>query len=220
LNISADLFSQGFLWLTNGVAAAMLILALFFINWRVVIANSHIHHVFGLCTVLLMLAWSLRAGISDGLGIHLFLITAVHLLMGWQLAIWVAALAISGTIALDLEAPEGFGVNMLVSVIVPLLTNYIVWRMHDRSNANHPFSFIFMVATLGGAISVFSSGACMTLILWGQNIYAFDQIVNEFWVFIPLIAAPEATINGMLISILIFNYPEWVRLFDEDRYFA
>lgn len=218
MNISADLFGSGFIWLANGLAIAALVLALFFIHWRAIIEDARVQHVIGFCTVILMIAWSLRAGISDGLGIHFFLITAVHLLMGWQLAIWVAALAIIGTIVLGLESLEGFGVNMLVSVIVPLLTNYTVWRIHDRSSATHPFSFIFLVAFLGGAVSVLASGAVMSILLWSQGIYSFEQISNEFWVFIPLIAAPEATINGMIISILIFNHPEWVRLFDQDRY--
>ena len=218
MNISADLFSDGFIWFANALAIAALVLALFFIHWRAIAEDSRVQHVIGFCTMVLMIAWSLRAGISDGLGIHFFLVTAVHLLMGWQLAIWVAALAIGGTVVLGLESIEGFGINMLVSVIVPLLTNYCIWLAHDRSKATHPFSFIFLVAFLGGAISVIASGMVMTTILWTQDIYSFEQIANEFWVFIPLIAFPEATINGMLISILIFNHPEWVRLFDQARY--
>lgn len=220
MNISADLFSSGLIWFTNALAISALILALFFIHWRAIIEDSRVQHIIGFCTIALMIAWPLRAGISDGLGIHFFLITAVHLLMGWQLAIWVAALAIIGTIILGQESPEGFGINMLVSVIVPLLTNYTVWRLHDRSNATHPFSFIFLVAFLGGAISVIASGLVMTLMLWTLGVYSFEQIANEFWVFIPLIAFPEATINGMIISILIFNHPQWVRLFDQNRYFG
>lgn len=218
MNISADLFSGGFIWFANILAFAALVLALFFIHWRAIIEDSRVQHVIGFCTIVLMIAWSLRAGISDGLGIHFFLITAVHLLMGWQLAIWVAALAITGTIILGMESPEGFGINMLVSVIVPLLTNYCIWRLHDRSNATHPFSFIFLVAFLGGAVSVITSGLVMTMMLWIQGIYSIEQISNEFWVFMPLIAFPEATINGMIISILIFNHPAWVRLFDQNRY--
>ena len=220
MNISADLFSNGFIWFTNILAFAALALAVFFIHWKAILHDTRVQHVIGFCTVALMFIWSLRAGISDGLGIHFFLITVVHLLMGWQLAIWVAALAISGTIGLGLESPEGFGINMLVSVLIPLLTNYCVWLAHDRSKSTHPFSFIFLVAFLGGAASVITSGLMMTLILWSQSIYSFEQITNEFWVFIPLIAAPEATINGMLISILIFNHPEWVRLFDQNRYLS
>ena len=220
MNISADLFSSGLIWFTNALAISALILALFFIHWHAIVEDSRIQHIIGFCTIALMIAWSLRAGISDGLGIHFFLITAVHLLMGWQLAIWVAALAIIGTIILGQESPEGFGINMLVSVIVPLLTNYTIWRLHDRSKATHPFSFVFLVAFLGGAISVIASGLVMTLMLWTLGVYSFEQIANEFWVFIPLIAFPEATINGMIISILIFNHPQWVRLFDQNRYFG
>jgi uncharacterized membrane protein len=218
VNISADLFGDTFIWWSNLLVASVLILSLFFIHWKAIVSDSRIQHVLGFCSVSLMVAWSIRAGISDGLGIHFFLITAIHLLLGWQLAIWVACFALSGTILMGLESVEGFGINMLVSVIVPLLSNYIVWKVHDRSKATHPFSFVFLVAFLGGAMSVISSGLVMSTVLWVQNIYSLERIINEFWVFIPLIAAPEATINGMIISFLVFNHPEWVRLFDRKRY--
>lgn len=220
MNISPDLFSSAFIWFANIVVFAALVLSLFFIHWSALRQDTRIQHILGLCTVVLMVIWSIRAGISDGLGIHLFLITALHLLMGWQLAIWVACFAITGTILVGLESAEGFGVNMLVSVLIPLISNYCVWLAHHKSNAMHPFSFVFLVAFLGGALSVFASGIAMTAIVLIEGIYSFEQVVNEFWIFIPLIAFPEAFINGMLISILIFNHPEWVRLFDQQRYFG
>lgn len=220
MNISAELFSSEFSLLLNIFACAILLLALFFINWKQLFSTPSIQHVVGFCSIALLCVWLIRAGISEGLGIHFFLITAVHLLLGWQLAVWTAAFAMLGTIAAGAESFSGFGINMLVSVITPLLTNYCVWKLHDRSSLNNPFSFIFLVACLGAACSVVTGGLAMSLILLGNEIYPLDTIVNQFWIYVPLIALPEATINGLIITVLIVYVPEWVRLFDTKRYYG
>lgn len=204
----------------NALVAAILLLALAFINWKQLLSNACIQHVVGFCSITLLCVWLLRAGISEGLGIHFFLITTVHLLLGWQLAIWAAAFAMLGTIAAGAESLSGFGINMLVSVITPLLTNYCVWNLHDRSRQNNPFSFIFLVAFLGAACSVITGGIVMSVILIWSDIYALSTIINQFWIYAPLIALPEATINGLITTVLIVYVPEWVRLFDEKRYYG
>jgi len=220
MNISAGLFSELFLVAANIFVGAILILALFFVHWQQLLNNQRIQHLLGLCATSLFFGWMIRAGISDGLGIHFYLITAVHLLLGWQLAIWVACFAMLGTVLIGLESFSGFGVNMIVSVITPLLTNYVIWKLHDRSQMTNPFSFIFLVACLGAASSVFTGGLVMTALLAGAQVYPLETIVNEFWIYLPLIALPEATINGLIITVLIVYYPEWVRLFDEKRYYG
>lgn len=219
MNIGAELFSFYFCLAMNIFAGAVLALALFFIHWRALFHNTRLQHIIGLSAVSLLGVWMIRAGISDGLGIHFYLITALHLLLGWQIAIWVAAFAMLGTIAAGAESFAGFGINMLVSVITPLLTNYLVWSWHDRSTMTNPFSFIFLVAGLGAAASVFTGGLMMTTILVGNDIYSLDTVIDQFWIYLPLIALPEATINGLIITMLIVFYPEWVRLFNTERYF-
>lgn len=220
MNISPGLFSSDFTFLANLLSIAVLVLALFFIHWRALFDDTRIQHVLGLCSVSLMAGWMIRAGISDGLGIHFYLITALHLLLGWQLAIWVACAAMIGTIFAGVETWDGFGINMLVAVITPLLTNYVIWKLHDMSSNHNPFSFIFLVACLGAACSVVTGGLMMTAMLVSQEVYALKTVIEQFWIYLPLIALPEATINGLIITVLIVYHPEWVRLFDQKRYFG
>ena len=219
MNISPDLFDFNFTLYANILAILILCLACFFIDWRQLANNQLLQHIIGFSAVALLLVWLIRAGISDGLGIHFYLITALHLMLGWQLAIWVACFAMLGTIASGMETFAGFGINMLVSVVTPLLTNYTIWKLHDRSSLHNPFSFIFLVACLGAACSVITGGLVMTAILVLEDVYALETVIEQFWVFVPLIALPEATINGLIITGLIVFFPEWVRLFDQNRYF-
>ena len=220
MNISAGLFSGQLTIAFNCAAIAILALALRFVRWQILLSNAKLQHVFGFSFIVLMGIWLIRAGITDGLGIHFYLITALHLLLGWELAIWVAAFAMLGTIAAGAESLSGFGINMIVSVVTPLLTNYVVWKLHDRSNFNNPFSFIFLVACLGAALSVVSGGLVMTALLVLSGTYSLELTIEQFWVFVPLIALPEATINGLIITVLIVFAPEWVRLFDQKRYYG
>ena len=58
----------------------------------------------------------------------------------------------------------------------------------------------------------------MSAVMLMMDVYTFDRLVHEFWQYAPLIAFPEATINGIIITVLVVYYPEWVRLFDPAYY--
>ena len=60
----------------------------------------------------------------------------------------------------------------------------------------------------------------MTLIYWGSNTHSLSILIAEYWLFVPLIALPEATLNGILIAGLVVFKPEWVKLFDEQKYYG
>ncbi len=219
MNLSAALFSPGWYIGFNLMFAALLVLSLFFIHWQQLLRDTGLQHRLGIALVAVIIIWSMRAGISEGLGIHFFLITAVHLVFGWQLAIWVIALALLGMVWIGKEVWQGIGINAFVSAIVPMLCTYTLWRIQEARQLYNPFAFIFLVCFLGAIISVIASGLLLTWLLWASDAYSLEDIYEQFWIYVPLIALPEATINGIIITGLIVYRPHWVRFFDPEKYY-
>ena len=219
VNITADLFPPIWYWCFDIAFVLLLILATGFMDWKELKADKELQHRFGASLVILVLIWSMRAGVSTGLGIHFFLVTTLHLVFGWQIALYSVALAMFGMVWIGCESWQGIGINGFVSGVVPILCTYILWKIQKRSRLNSPFAFVFLVAFLGAIISVIVSGLLMTVIFLGARVYSFDHIVSQFWIYVPLIALPEAVLNGMFITGLIVYKPDWVKLFDQKKYF-
>lgn len=219
MNLSANLFSPAWYITFNILFGLVLLLSLFFIHWQELANNKGLQHRLGMALIAVICIWSLRAGVSEGLGIHFFLITAIHLIFGWQLAIWVVALALLGMVWIGKEAWQGIGINAFVSAVVPILCTYTVWRIQQIKQIFNPFAFIFLVCCLGAALSIIASGLLMTWLLWAAGAYSLEEIYHQFWIYAPLIALPEATINGIIITGMIVYRPHWVRLFDQDKYY-
>jgi uncharacterized membrane protein len=219
VNLSADLFSASWYLTFNVLFFLLLFLSLYFIHWSELLLDKGLHHRLGLALVAVIIIWSVRAGVSEGLGIHFFLITAIHLIFGWQLAIWVVAFALMGMVISGKEVWQGVGINAFVSAIVPMLCTYTLWRIHIAKKMYNPFAFIFLVCFAGAILSVIASGLFMTWVLWAANVYELSFIIDEFWIYVPLIALPEATLNGIIITGMIVYRPKWVKFFDQDKYY-
>jgi uncharacterized membrane protein len=214
MNLTADLFSASWYWTFNGLFLLALLVAWWRLDWKVFQADSQLQHRFGFALVILVLIWSMRAGVSTGLGIHFFLVTTLHLVFGWQLAISAVFFSLLGMVWIGRESWQGIGINGWVSGMVPIICTWFLWRVQHWMRWYNPFAFIFIVAFLGAAISVVASGLLMTLIFVGAGVYPLAEVVDQFWIFVPLIALPEAVINGIFVSGLVVFKPEWVKLFD------
>ena len=220
MNLSAQLLPSLWYGSFNLLLILALLLAWWHLDWRGLKTDPGLQHRFGFALVLLVCIWSLRAGVTDGLGIHFFMVTALHLVFGWQLAISAVVLVLLGLVWIGAEVWQGVGINGWVSGLVPILCTYGLWWWQQRIRLFNPFAFIFLVAFLGAALSVVASGLLMTLIYWGSNTHSLSILIAEYWLFVPLIALPEATLNGILISGLVVFKPEWVKLFDEQKYYG
>ena len=96
MSFSSELISTAWIY----ISAIIYLLALGFAfkaaPWRVIRSNRVLQHMLFGATVLLMILWSMRAGISPGLGIHFLGLTVMTLVFGWDLAILAATVALIG----------------------------------------------------------------------------------------------------------------------------
>lgn len=219
MNLTAETLPLWLNLLSTVFVLWVLVMALRFIPFGDLKNDTGLQHRLGFSVLMLAAIWSMRAGVTDGLGLHFFLITTLHVVFGWQYAIWVVALVQMGLVAFGVESLWAFGMNAVTSGVIPILVTYICWRYIERKQLFNPFAFIFGVGFAGAIISVLASAFFVSVTFLLTKTYSLFEIQYELWAYLPLIALPEGIINGMLIAGLIVFKPEWVLLFDEKKYY-
>ena len=218
MSITDGLLSGWSQWLSLIIYLSALMLALRHAPWRVLFDNRALQHLFFGATVVLMLMWTLRAGISPGLAIHFLGTTALTLIFGWDLAILAATLALLGMAVLGLESWSGLALNGVCSVLLPVLvTRTLLWQVEARLPKNF-FTYLFICGFAGAGLSAAVAGSSTVAVLWLEGVYDWARIHREYVSYLPLIMFPEGLLNGILLTGIMVFYPDWIRTFNAREY--
>jgi uncharacterized membrane protein len=221
MNFPDDLFSD--LW----AFAAILPYGLFLL-WAVVgapwrrLADSRQMNVWMGTIVVLMLVWSMKAGVKPGLSLHMLGATAFTLMFGRQLAliglsVVLAAVTFNATLK-GIQGWQPFALNALALVVFPVFASYAILRFVERRLPANIFVYIFVAAFFGAAVTVVATGILTALMLWLSGAYAGELLLSEYVPFYLLLGFSEAWLNGAAITLMVVYYPHWVGSFDDRRY--
>ncbi|OLQ94249.1 hypothetical protein BIY21_00170 [Vibrio ponticus] len=180
--------------------------------------ESHFQHLtFAVCFALFLL-WLAEAGIKQGLDIHFLALTSLTLMYGWRVAYLlcfpvILSLALFGTLSIT-----DMGHYLVLSCLIPILTSYGVFLLSYRYLPRNIFVFIFVAGFFNGAItgSVHILSTSLFHLLTDQH--DWTTIVDNYLVFIALLAFPEGLLNGMAIAVFSVFKPEWLRTFSDRDY--
>lgn len=185
---------------------------------RTLIAEPRLQHLFFGALVLLTLAWSFRAGISEGLSIHFLGMTTLTLMFGWNLALLAGCLGYLALTLLGAESWNMLAVNILAMVFIPASATLLMLRLVERRLQPNFFIYLFVVAFLGGGVAAALGGLSLALILGLDGVHSWSKIYNEYVLYLPLIMFPEGLINGIIMTGMMVFYPDWIRTFNAKRY--
>ena len=181
-------------------------------------AEPRLQHLLFGAMVVLMLTWTFRAGLSQGLSIHFLGITTLVLMFGWDLAVLAGALALVGITIVGIEDWSRLGLNTLTIVIIPATVTLLILRFVERSIPPNFFAYLFLVAFLGGGVTVASSGLSLGVLLGLDGVLSWGTIYHEYVRYLPLISFPEGLINGIIMTAMMVFHPDWIRTFDAKVY--
>ncbi|MCW8335522.1 energy-coupling factor ABC transporter permease [Vibrio sp. SCSIO 43135] len=166
----------------------------------------------------IFILWSAQAGIKQGLDIHFLALTTLCLMYGWKSAFTITipitfGLALFGTISF-----YHIPVYLLVSSLIPILVSYLVFELSYRFLPRNIFVFIFVAGFFNAAFT--GSIHLVVNALWYSvnDAYTWPEIVDNYLVFLPLLAFPEGLLNGMSVALLCVFKPEWLRTFSDRDY--
>lgn len=203
--------------LANALYVVVLFLALRKADWSRLARFDQLN-IFLLACAFIVILWNLRAGVSPGLALHYLGVTTMTLVFGWPLAVLGVglALALLGFVnGMDFQA---FGVNALVTGVLPALATQVIYRFADRRLPHHFFVYVFICAFLGGILALLVSASAVVSLLALSGAYPMAKISYEYLAYLPLLALPEGMINGMVVTVMAALKPAWLVSFDEERY--
>jgi len=220
VSIESGLLPLWFVYSLFLPAALILFWALWRVNWLALKQEPLLQHVFYSACVALAVLWSIRAGLSSGLGIHFMGLTAATLVMGWPLALIAGAIGLLGVSIIGLEAYSAFAVNFIISVALPVLTSYWVLKLVQRKLPANPFVYIFLCGFFNGAIAILCVACTTSLMLGLLEVYAWEAVYEEYFQYLPLMLFPEAFINGMVVAGVMGTFPYLLSSFNVEKYFS
>jgi uncharacterized membrane protein len=211
--------------LANSWAVSLWIVAILVLAWALKTAPWHkvkgdavAQRVFGVATILIYAIWSVKASIGPGLGFHFLGATVITLMFGWQFALLLFALVMSMLTILGGAGWDAWGANFITLAAVPIAVTWVALLLSYRHLPRHFFVYTFLNAFLVGALSMIVSVMLLSAVLVWGDVISWARLSYQFLPMLPMMAAPEAFLNGFIMTILIVNRVEWVSTFTDEQY--
>ena len=166
----------------------------------------------------LMMIWLLKAGLVEGLEVHLLGLTALTLMFGTRLAI-LGVVSIYLLLAIwNKVSWSVIGWNALLVGVFPILFAAQIHRLAYRYLPPNFFVFVFVSSFLSGALVMAFTMLLLSIFLLLTSAHPPELIRSQFMLISLLLIFPEAFINGGIMAVLSIYRPEWVLGFNQDRY--
>ena len=184
--------------------------------WRDLAASTRQHGWMGL-TVALLLAWTMRAPIGNGVDLHLAGASLAALMFGARLAAVSLAvvLALTGHIAL-----EGLALQGIAYALLPALLTVAIQRLVQARLPRNVFVYIFVSGFAGTlAANVLATLAYVGMAwLFGASPRAAPS--GDYLSYRLLLCWGESMLTGMLVAIFVVYRPQWMTTFRDEVYLA
>jgi uncharacterized membrane protein len=212
----------GTLWIVASSLAALALLAwaAYAGPWRRFAASSEAVHVWYGTIFTLIVLWSVRALLADGIAIHLLGTAGLALaaggpfaLIGGALVVIVSAL-IHGTPFANAATVFLLGVALPAGVVLGAL------RVTQRFLPPNFFVYTLAVCFAGSALAFGLSGLASAVVIAVSGAVAPDVVFGDYVPYLIYLAFGEGTLTGMLLTLAVVYRPEWVATFDDRFYLA
>ena len=218
--IEAGLLSGSVNFVASAAGSAALAFAAFRAPWSAWLADSERQWVWFGSMALLLVVWSMKAGITPGLSVRFVLVTALTLMHGWHLAVIAGALVLAVLSYLGMAEWSLYGTNLLCMAVVPaLFTAWFHEQVHARLPHNY-FIYFFITTFLGAALAFNLAGLLRVGLIAASGTLDAVHVGPEYFAILPLMSFGEAVVNGMIIGMAVIYRPRWVMSFDDRLYLA
>lgn len=169
-------------------------------------------------TLVVLLLWLIRGGISPGLGFHILGVTSLTLMFGWAFAWFSLLLVLLATTAYGLGGWESLAINALLMGGIPILLTQGLLHLSQRYLPHNFFIYILVNAFFAAGLSSLVAKLAVVGLLLLTGAQRFEAVAYEYLPWLPMMFLSEALINGMIMTMLVALRPEWVSSFQDDLY--
>lgn len=217
MNVPDFLLPVELTWVANVLAFVIIGYSLLKAPWRH-LKPADLQHVFLGFVVVMMLAWSARAGIKPGLNMHLLGTTLLSLMFGLRLALVAFSLVLMAITGFGIAGWSAYGINYLLMAFIPALFSAGLFKWVDSRLPNHFFIYVFVSAFLCAGLAMSLCGFVTTYVMTESGAYSHDYLMYQYLPFFILMAWSEAVLTGMAITLMAVYRPAWLMTFDDFRY--
>ncbi len=184
--------------------------------------SGRMKHIWpGLCAGLLIM-WQLKAGLAQGISIHLLGATLMTVLFGRQLAIVGMSVVLVGTSLImtfnGYDSWLALGLNGIISILLPVYISYQIVRLVFLYLPHNFFIYIFLSGFANAMFTTGVVGVTSTVILLMTSTMDSNFLLHNYLPAYLLIIFPEAFITGGVLTLFVVYKPQWVLSFDDDLY--
>jgi len=175
-------------------------------------------NVFLFSVLVVLLFWSLRIPVMEGVSWHVSGITFLTLMWGWSFALLGGSLAvIVQTLALQ-EPLINVPSMILLHVLLPATLTQVVLGLTRAYLPKHFFIYTFVNAFFCGALVALAVAFGGALNLFLSDMASWKMLSEQYLIYVPLMLFPEAFYNGIVMTVLISLRPQWVWSFKDEEY--
>lgn len=205
------------MWAANALTAYILVYCLKAAPWQH-LKKAGLLDVFLGFTVLLMLVWSVKAGIKPGLSFHLLGTTLLSLMFGLPLALIAFSLVLLGVTGFGMAGWQAFGLNFMVMAYIPVLFSSKFFKWVDARLPNHFFIYVYVSGFLSAGLAMGLYGLVSAFILVQGGAYSGSYLSHNYLPYYILMAWSEALLTGMAATLMAAFRPDWLMTFNDQRY--
>ncbi len=216
--LEAGLLNGGASIVAAALGGLALAVALYGAPWKAWLGDGERQWVWFGSMALLVVVWSMKAGITPGLSVRFLLVTALTLMHGWQLAIVAGALVLVVLSVVGIADWNLYGANLLCMAVVPaLFTAWFHEQVHARLPHNY-FIYFFITTFLGAALAFNLAGLVRVALMATSGTLDAARTGPEYFAILPFMSFGEAVVNGTVIGMAVVYRPKWVMSFDDRLY--
>ena len=218
--IEAGLLSGGVAVLASALGGVGLAFAIHGAPWKAWLASRERQWVWFASMTVLLVVWSMKAGITPGLSVRFLLVSALTLMHGWHLAVVACALVLAVLTFVGGAEWASFGTNLLCAALVPaLFTAWLHEVVHDRLPHNY-FVYFFVTGFFGAALAFNLAGLARVALIALSGTLETAHVGAEYFAILPLMSFGEAVANGMVLGMAVVYRAGWVMSFDDRLYLS
>lgn len=172
-------------------------------------------------TLVVTILWSIQAKLNEMPPLHFLGVTTVILILGLRLSLLVLPIAIYLPITaaywlvpMDWPAHDETAIRWL-ALLCAALQSYLLYWWSEQRLSNHLFVRIFVCGFFNAMLS---AAVYMAIMAAGHVVLGLStsQLAADYLTTIPLLALPEALLNGMAVTMLLIYRPHWLAAFRES----
>ncbi|MCF1427504.1 MAG: hypothetical protein LPH21_07660 [Shewanella sp.] len=164
------------------------------------------------------LLWMLNASIYHQLHVHFLGLVVLMQMFGWRLASIAVIMPVS-LFALLVQGQAGWiAPYALFGSVLPLFISFTIYSRGFHLLPRNLFVYLFCAGFFNAGLVLISHMLLWGSWLWLTTDYIWSELVDSYFNLIPLLAFPEALLNGMALTLLVVYRPEWLYDFRDNQY--